>query len=44
MTRQPERMGWSWSFWQFDSDFVVRDIDRDRCVTPILNALVPPQA
>ena len=42
MTRQAERLGWSWSYWQFDSDFIVYDIDRDRWVTPILNALIPP--
>ncbi len=41
VAREAERLGWSWSYWQFDSDFVVYDIDRDSWVTPILNALIP---
>ena len=41
MARHAESLGWSWSYWQFDSDFVVYDIDRDEWVTPILQALVP---
>jgi endoglucanase len=44
MARQAERLGWSWSYWQFDSDFIVYDIDRDRWVAPILNALIPPES
>ena len=43
IAREAERLGWSWSYWQFDSDFVVYDIDRDGWVTPILNALIPPE-
>lgn len=30
-----------WAYWQFDSDFVVYDIDHDRWVEPIRAALVP---
>jgi endoglucanase len=40
VTREAERLGWSWGYWQFDSDFIVYDIDNDRWVEPILNALI----
>lgn len=41
IARRAEHLGWSWGYWQFDSDFVVYDIDQDAWVTPILNALIP---
>lgn len=41
ISRQAEARGWSWSYWQFDSDFIVYDIDKDEWVAPIKNALVP---
>lgn len=41
VARQAEKLGWSWSYWQFDSDFIVYDIDQDCWVEPILNALIP---
>lgn len=41
LARHAESLGWSWSYWQFDSDFVVYDIDQDRWVAPLLNALIP---
>ena len=41
IARSAESRGWAWAYWQFDSDFVVYDIDKDRWVTPILRALVP---
>jgi endoglucanase len=41
VTRTAEKFGWSWAYWQFDSDFVVYDIERDAWVEPILNALIP---
>jgi len=41
VTRQAEKMGWSWAYWQFDSDFIVYDIPNDRWVDPILGALIP---
>jgi endoglucanase len=44
VAREAERLGWSWSYWQFDSDFVVYDIEQDCWVTPILNALIPPES
>ena len=41
VSREAERLGWSWGYWQFDSDFVVYNIDQDCWVEPILNALIP---
>lgn len=41
IAREAEKRGWSWSYWQFDSDFIVYDIDKDQWVEPILNALIP---
>ncbi|MBS7614968.1 glycoside hydrolase family 5 protein [Candidatus Bathyarchaeota archaeon] len=41
VARQAEKMGWSWAYWQFDSDFIVYDIQNDKWVTPILKALIP---
>ncbi len=41
VARTAEKLGWSWAYWQFDSDFVVYDIDRDRWVEPIRRALLP---
>ncbi|NMB71527.1 MAG: glycoside hydrolase family 5 protein, partial [Bacteroidales bacterium] len=39
VARTAERLGFSWAYWQFDSDFVVYDINNDKWVTPLLNAL-----
>jgi endoglucanase len=41
VAREAERRGWSWSYWQFDSDFIAFDIDHDCWVEPIRNALIP---
>ncbi len=41
IARQAEARNWSWSYWQFDSDFIVYDIDKDAWVWPIRKALVP---
>jgi len=41
VARQAEILGWSWGYWQFDSDFVVYDIDQDQWVEPIRAALIP---
>jgi endoglucanase len=41
VARTAESLGWAWTYWQFDSDFVVYDVDKDRWVEPILRALVP---
>ena len=41
VTRTAEANGWSWAYWQFDSDFILFDIPRERWVEPILHALIP---
>jgi endoglucanase len=40
--RQAEKMGWSWAYWQFDSDFILYDIPEDKWIEPLRDALVPP--
>jgi endoglucanase len=42
VARAAEQHGWSWAYWQFDSDFILYDVGRDAWVQPILNALIPP--
>ncbi len=42
VVRQAERLGWSWAYWQFDSDFIVYDIPNKKWVEPIRDALIPP--
>ncbi|HLO81794.1 MAG TPA: cellulase family glycosylhydrolase [Chitinophagaceae bacterium] len=44
IARQAEARNWSWSYWQFDSDFVVYDIENNQWVEPILKALIPQKA
>lgn len=39
--RTAEKMGWSWGYWQFDSDFIVFDVKNGQWVKPILGALIP---
>jgi endoglucanase len=41
VSRGAEARGWSWAYWQFDSDFIVYDVKREAWVEPILNALIP---
>jgi len=43
VARTAESLGWAWTYWQFDSDFIVYDIDKDGWVEPILGALIPPK-
>jgi endoglucanase len=38
--RTAEKLGFCWSYWQFDSDFIVYNIDKETWVSPILNALI----
>lgn len=38
--REAEKRRLPWAYWQFDSDFIVYDIDRDRWVEPIRKALI----
>jgi endoglucanase len=44
VARTAERLGWSWAYWQFDSDFVLYDVAKDAWVEPLLHALVPDEA
>ena len=32
VARAAEKRGWAWAYWQFDSDFIVYDIDKDQWV------------
>ncbi len=41
VARAAEAQGWSWAYWQFDSDFLLWDMKQDAFVEPILRALVP---
>ncbi|MEO8416212.1 MAG: glycoside hydrolase family 5 protein [Ginsengibacter sp.] len=41
IARQAETRGWSWSYWQFDSDFIVYDMAKDEWKFDILDALIP---
>lgn len=43
VARLAEKNGWSWAYWQFDSDFIVYDIPGNRWVEPVLDALIPPE-
>jgi endoglucanase len=43
VARTAESLGWAWTYWQFDSDFIIYDIDKDGWVEPILGALIPPK-
>ncbi|HEX8484352.1 glycoside hydrolase family 5 protein, partial [Sphingomonas sp.] len=38
--REAEKRGFPWAYWQFDGDFILYDLDHDRWVTPIRDALV----
>jgi endoglucanase len=42
VARAAERFGWSWAYWQFDSDFIVYDVLKKQWVQPIHDALIPP--
>ena len=44
VARMAESLGWSWAYWQFDSDFILYDIPAKRWVEPIRDALIPPGA
>ena len=41
VARTAESMGWAWTYWQFDSNFIVWDMDKDAWVEPIRKALIP---
>ncbi|MFH0843372.1 MAG: glycoside hydrolase family 5 protein [Bacteroidota bacterium] len=40
VARTAEKLGFCWAYWQFDSDFIVYNIDKESWVEPILNALI----
>ena len=40
VARTAEKFGFSWAYWQFDSDFLVYDIDNEKWVEPIKKALL----
>jgi endoglucanase len=44
VARTAERLGWSWAYWQFDSDFIVYDVLKGQWIEPIRQALVPDSA
>jgi endoglucanase len=39
--REAEALGWAWTYWQFDGDFIVFDMKTDSWVKPIHDALIP---
>ena len=41
VARAAEQRGWSWAYWQFDSDFILYDIGRNSWIEPIRRALIP---
>lgn len=41
VARTAESFGWSWAYWQFDSDFILWDMKSDAWVEPIRRALIP---
>ena len=41
VARTAEKFGWAWAYWQFDSDFLLWDMQNDRWVEPIRDALIP---
>jgi endoglucanase len=40
IARTAEKLNFCWAYWQFDSDFIVYNIDKEAWVKPILNALM----
>jgi endoglucanase len=41
VARVAEAHGFSWAYWQMDTDFAVYDFERGRWIAPLLKALVP---
>ncbi|MFG6466349.1 glycoside hydrolase family 5 protein [Roseateles sp. BYS87W] len=44
VARAAEARGFGWTYWQFDSDFILWDMKADGWVKPILGALIPDKA
>jgi endoglucanase len=40
VTAAAEKLGWSWAYWQFDSDFILYDVNNDKWVEPVRDALL----
>ncbi len=40
VARTSEKLGFSWAYWQFDSNFIVYNVEKEAWVEPILKALV----
>ena len=38
---EAERRGFGWAYWQFEGDFVVWDMPKQRWIEPVLKALIP---
>jgi endoglucanase len=38
---EAERHGFGWAYWQFDSNFIAWDMNRDTWILPIKDALIP---
>ena len=41
VARTAESLGWAWTYWQFDSDFIAWDMAKGAWVEPIRKALIP---
>ena len=41
VARTAESLGWAWTYWQFDADFIAYNMANDDWVGPIHTALVP---
>lgn len=41
VAREAEERGWSWGYWQFDSNFILFDVANRRWIEPLLEALIP---
>jgi endoglucanase len=41
VTRTAEKLGWSWAYWQFDGDFILYDIENEKWIEPVRDALIP---
>jgi endoglucanase len=41
VARDSEKRGWSWAYWQLDSDFILYDIPGKHWIEPLRDALIP---
>lgn len=41
VSRAAEKRGWSWAYWQFDSDFILYDVRANHWIEPLRDALIP---